>query len=788
MRAKLGFAAIIGLSLAACHGGSSSLPAHQQASQSHAAVTGTGRATHSIQAYSAAVLADAPIVYYRMNETSGTTAADSSGHGYNGTYGSSVVLGNASLVTGDVAPTFPGGTSSAAKVLRSSSNAALAPTGAMSVEFWVNVPSSVTTNSQILWSQSFANGNASQPGYISLESGTPPFFTMQINTSNGLVSIYPAAVLGAKNHIVMTWNGTTLTGYVNGVVADSATGSGSLVNYTSPYTGFTFGGPSDAHTGFTGSVGEFALYGTALPAARAQAHYNAAINPDPTPPPSSYAATVLADSPVVYYRTNESSGTSAADSSGHAYNGTYGSSVGLGNATLVTGDVAPTFPGGTSSAAKVLRSSTNAALKPTGAQSVEFWVNVPSSVTTNSQILWTQSFANGNASQPGYISLESGTPPFFTMQINTSNGLVSIYPAAVLGAKNHIVMTWNGTTLTGYVNGVVADSATGSGSLVNYTSPYTGFTFGGPVDAHIGFAGAAGEFALYNTALPAARVQAHYNAGAGSSGTVVWQTGGGNIGQYTLPGASDGQCAGVGPTINGGNASFTVLRNTNATYTFRDNTPKPGASTCYRNQMNPIDPNTGTNYELAIGGRYTFTFQTVVTLNGNTAYRDDLPNNHIGADIPAIVWQTHTMNGDPCDTLVIGNTYASYVQGNMQYGTQSPGGQATWNFHSCDDQLPGGPDHSYNSPDTLHDGEVDNWQFDITAQIQGTSGGSIVVQRNGTVVYNAPTSVCDKSGLSPQCWWNFGAYFFYFESSEEPPGWNNAGVTVQVNNMKLVQH
>ena len=786
MRAKLGLAAFIGLGLAACGGGSSSLPAHHQGAQSGAAV---GRATHSIQAYSAAVLADSPIVYYRMNETSGTTAADSSGHGYNGTYGTSVVLGNASVVTGDVAPTFPGGTQTAAKVLRSSTNAALAPTGAMSVEFWVNVPSSVTTNSQILWSQPFANGNSYQPGYISLENGSPPFFTIQINTTSGVLATYPAAVLGAKNHVVLTWTGTTLTAYVNGVASNGGTGSGSLTNYASPYSGFTLGGPSDAHTGFAGAVGEFALYGTALSAARVQAHYSAAINPDPTPPPSSYAATVLADSPVAYYRTNETSGTTATDSSGHGYNGTYGSSVTLNGPALVTGDAAPTFPGGTQTSAKVLRSSTNTALAPTGAFSAEFWVNVPSSITTSSQILWSQPFSNGNSYQPGYVSLESGSPPFFTMQVNTSNGVVAIYPAAVLGAKNHVVLTWSGTTLTGYVNGVVGDSATGSGSLVNYASPYTGFTFGGPSDAHTGFAGQAGEFAFYNTALSAARVQAHYTAGtSGSSGTVVWQTGGGTIGQYELP-QGDGQCTNT-PVLNGANASFTVLRNTNTTYQFRDSTNKPGASTCYRNQMNPIDPNTGTNYELAVGGRYTFTFQTVVTLNGNYVYRDDLPNNHLAADLSAIVWQTHAMNGSPCDTLVIGNTYAAYVQGLTLYGTQSPGGLPTWNFHSCDDGYNGGPDHSYNSPDTLHDGEVDNWQFDITAQMRGSTGGSIVVQRNGSVVYNAPTSVCefDDGGLSPQCWWDFGAYFYYFNSSEEPPGWNNAGVTVQVNNMKLVQH
>lgn len=786
MRAKLAFAAVIGLALAACGGRSSSLPAHSQASQSHAAVTGADRTKSGIQLYSAAVLADSPLVYYRMNEASGTTATDSSGHGYNGTYGSSVVLGNSALVAGDASPTFPGGTASSAKVLKSSTNSALAPTGAMSAEFWIMIPAT-TSGTKILWTQSFSNGNSYYPAYIALNGGTNPSFTVQINTNGGVLAAYPAAVKNAKNHVVLTWTGSVLTAYVNGVASSGGSGTGPLVNYASPYAGFTVGGPGDAHTGFAGTIGEFALYGTALSAARVTAHYNAALATDPTPPPSSYSGTVLADSPVAYYRMNETSGTTATDSSGHGYNGTFGSSVALGGAGLVPGDTAPTFPGGTASAATILRSPSNSALAPTGSLSVEFWVNVPSSVTTNSQILFTQSFADGNSNYPSYISLDSGTPPYFTVQINTANGVVAAYPAAVLGAKNHVVLTWNGSTLTGYVNGVVADSATGSGTIVNYASPYAGLTVGGPGDAHTGFAGAVGEFAIYNTALSAARVQAHYNAGtSGSTGTTVWQTGGGTVGQYLLPTPGDGQCAGVGPVINGNNATFTSLRNTNTTYVYNGNTYN-GASTCYRNQLNPVDPNTGTNFLLNIGAHYTFTFQTVVTFNGNYVYTGT-PDGGIGVDLPAIVWQTHSYGGDgqDCDGLVLQNTYAAYVNGVTKYGVipDPGGGQAIWDFRTCDESDFTG--NAYYSNDTLHDGEVDNWQIDITAQIQPQSGGSVVVQRNGSVVYNAPSHICDAS--IPNCFWNFGAYTFYYHTTEEPPGWNNAGITVQFNNMKLVKN
>lgn len=51
--------------------------------------------------YSSAVLADGPAAYYRLGETSGTTAADSSGNGYNGTISGTVTLGSPGALPND---------------------------------------------------------------------------------------------------------------------------------------------------------------------------------------------------------------------------------------------------------------------------------------------------------------------------------------------------------------------------------------------------------------------------------------------------------------------------------------------------------------------------------------------------------------------------------------------------------------------------------------------------------------------------------------------------------------
>jgi len=65
----------------------------------------------------------------------------------------------------------------------------------------------------------------------------------------------------------------------------------------------------------------------------------------------------------------------------------------------------------------------------------------------------------------------------------------------------------------------------------------------------------------------------------------------------------------------------------------------------------------------------------------------------------------------------------------------------------------------------------------------GHGGGSWIVYRNGIQVYNTNGAACNAS--SPNCFWNFGNYPNLWENTEEPPGWNDAGTTIQINDMTL---
>ena len=726
-------------------------------------------------AYPNAVLADAPIAYYRLDDTS-ATMADSSPNHLDGTYGTSVVRGKPSLVAtnADAAAGFPGGSYSAAGIATVPQSTTFQQQPNVTVEALINETSAPGSIVELIT----YGPSGGQPWSLRVSASNA--ITARVHTTTGTFDVTgPTITPGTTYHVAMTYDGSAERLYVNGALAATTTCTGSI-DYSSVGTsGLGIGGAQNSTrtVAFSGTIDDVAVYGAGLSSARVGAHYGASTN-IPTSTADPYAYAVTSDSPTAYYRLDDP-GSLMADATSNHLNGTYGTSVVHGKPSLLAtnADAAAGFPGGSYSAAGIATVPQSTTFQQQPNVTVEALINETSAPGSIVELI-TYGPSGG---QPWSLRISASNA--ITARVHTTTGTFDVTgPTITPGTTYHVAMTYDGSAERLYVNGALAATTACTGSI-DYSSVGTsGLGIGGAQNSTrtVAFSGTIDEVAVYGAALSAARVNAHYTA-ANISGTIVWQTGAGTLGQYQLPTPSDGQCDGVGPVISGSNASFTVLRNTNGTYSY-DGGNYSGSSTCWRNQMNPIDPNTGTNFLLGIGAHYTFAFQTVLTLNGNSLYQG-AADGGLAVDIPAIVWQTHTYGGDgePCDLLVIQNTYKAYIDGYTQYGTVAQGGQPTWNFHTCDENDFTG--NAYNSADTLHDGEVDNWQIDITAQIQGQNGGSVAVRRNGTVVYNAASHVCDSS--TTECFWNFGPYMFYFGSSEEPPTWNNAGVTVQVNNMTL---
>lgn len=110
------------------------------------------------------------------------------------------------------------------------------------------------------------------------------------------------ATLNAWSHVVVTWNGTTPSLYVNGVFASSTnnpTFDGVYrpnANNESFYVGALIGGASPTN----GSIDEIAYYPTALSAAQILNHYNMASSTVI----GAYSAMVQADGALLYLQQN----------------------------------------------------------------------------------------------------------------------------------------------------------------------------------------------------------------------------------------------------------------------------------------------------------------------------------------------------------------------------------------------------------------------------------------------------------------------------------------------------
>jgi hypothetical protein len=230
----------------------------------------------------------------------------------------------------------------------------------------------------------------------------------------------------------------------------------------------------------------------------------------------SYSSEVLADSPLFALHLDETTGTTLADYSGNSRNFT--ASSGAGALTLgAAGKM------GTAVKGKAGRNDTHA--KIAGASwmnvtnwTVEGWFN--RSTTSTGRLLAREAGA-GQTVANDYI---------WSMQCNGNSLQVVVFKSGGGGARvitwgtamaastwYHIVLTWDGTTLRLYVNGTQVGTDTPGGTLT--TSNATDIVLlnaedtGGTTLSYAGVDISADEVAFYGTALTAARILAHYNAG-----------------------------------------------------------------------------------------------------------------------------------------------------------------------------------------------------------------------------------------------------------------------------------
>lgn len=218
-------------------------------------------------AYVAAVLADSPLAYWRLDETSGTTALDSSGNGKNGTYEGSLDLGQPPLITNGKSLHCHG---SIAGVNIASSFSIPTATSPFTFEAWIKLTATGT--------RPIVSGRTSS-GSQQLDFGvTSNHLYVQPNADNntGLITLQsPGAVNdGAAHHVVATRTTAKLwTLYIDG--ASVATQSDGMTSGCTSLNVAYIGKEPVNLLYMDGTIDEVAVYQSALSAARVLAHYNA---------------------------------------------------------------------------------------------------------------------------------------------------------------------------------------------------------------------------------------------------------------------------------------------------------------------------------------------------------------------------------------------------------------------------------------------------------------------------------------------------------------------------------
>lgn len=177
--------------------------------------------------------------------------------------------------------------------------AAAAP---FTIEFWAK-PTATDNDDAPIGNRLGGSGNRS--GWVFFQRGETTGWNFRMYNGNGTAVGWDitggTSTLNAWSHVVVVWNGTSPSLYVNGAFA-SSTNSGSANGVYNPnttesfYVGALIGGASP----YTGSLDEVAFYTSALTPVQILAHYNTISSPVP----GAYRSMVLADGAIEYLQQN----------------------------------------------------------------------------------------------------------------------------------------------------------------------------------------------------------------------------------------------------------------------------------------------------------------------------------------------------------------------------------------------------------------------------------------------------------------------------------------------------
>ena len=469
-------------------------------------------------AYAKSVNANSPSLFWRLNEPAGPTTADSSDSLEGGIYSGGVTYGQAGQVAANSGVTTNGSTG-----YISSSTKTDTP-NAFSVEAWVRT--STTNGGKIIGfgdrQMGFDfNGNPAQSSsydkQIYMTNDGRLVFGVWVGFADTLTST-ASYNDGQYHHIVGTQGPSGMALYVDGVRI-ARNGQSNSQDYEGFWRvgGDNLGGwPNQPNSPFfAGTIDDVAVYPTALARADVVDHYVASgrTAPPSVVPADTYGASVFNDSPINFWRLDETTGDTAADTSDSGNTGQYSGGVTKGaDGALEAQGTAATFNGSDGNV-----SSSNNSGGP----------------TNYSAELWFKTTTNDGGKLIGFGSNQTGNSGAYDKQVYMLNGgrlrfgvynggfdTIDSPPGQNDGTWHHVVATQSASGMRLFLdNNLVGQND------VSTNQGYAGYWRVGGDNLNAWpdrpssdyFAGTIDEVAIYGGALSATQVDDHYRA-SGRSG------------------------------------------------------------------------------------------------------------------------------------------------------------------------------------------------------------------------------------------------------------------------------
>jgi Concanavalin A-like lectin/glucanases superfamily/Fibronectin type III domain len=227
--------------------------------------------------YSSTILADSPAAYWRLDESSGTSAADATSHSNTGTYTGGFTLGQPGALFGDADTAVKlDGASGYVSV----PNSATLQTSQVSIELWIKKLTETPWGAYV--SKNIAYGGAAGSSWFQLLNyGTTGRLQFRVTGDDSPSSLQSSSTLSLNTwyYVVATYDGTTAKLYVNGSLDSTLAITATPTQTTNP---LNIGRRPDGYYN-NAVLDEVAIYSSALSATQIGTHWGASVNPPGAP-------------------------------------------------------------------------------------------------------------------------------------------------------------------------------------------------------------------------------------------------------------------------------------------------------------------------------------------------------------------------------------------------------------------------------------------------------------------------------------------------------------------------